>query len=492
MTATDDLVEAIRGGPKGPHLAAFFDFDGTIIEGYSARALYARRLRSFEVGPDELLRIALAATRGPLDEDGFTALMETGIRGWTGRTEEELFALGEELFATEIAGSLFHGAWQLVQAHLGQGHTVVIATSATRLQVRPMARELGVEHILCTELEQEGGVLTGRVAGRCLWGDGKRAAVVDFAAEHGVDLAASHAYANGDEDPPLLSAVGHPHPVNPDPVLAAEAARRGWPVLEFRRKRGRLDPLPAVRTVAMFGSLLAAAGAGIVTGVLTRDRRYGIDLATTLFGDIAPAIGNIRLDVTGEQHAWSQRPAVFLINHQSTLIDFVVTSHILRRGFTAVAKAEVRQMPVVGKLFDLAGVAFVDRADKARAATALDPAVEMLRAGTSVIIAPEGTRSMTPRLGPFKKGAFHLAAAAGVPIVPIVIRNAGEIMWRNARVAQEGRIEVAVLAPISTEGWTKPDIDEAVVRVRNLYLETLENWPAALPQDALPQDSGGS
>ena len=84
---------------------------------------------------------------------------------------------------------------------------------------------------------------------------------------------------------------------------------------------------------------------------------------------------------------------------------------------------------------------------------------------------------MTPRLGPFKKGAFHLAAAAGVPIVPIVIRNAGEIMWRNARVAQEGRIETAVLAPVPTEGWTKADIDEAVVRVRNLYLDTLEHWP---------------
>ena len=411
--------------------------------------------------------------------------METGIRGWGGRTEEELLALGEELFTKEIGGSLFHSAWRLVRAHLNQGHTVVVATSATRLQVAPMAREMGIEHVLCTELEYEGGVLTGRVAGRTLWGDGKRAAIMAFAAGHGVDLAQSHAYANGDEDGPLLRAVGHPHPVNPEPVLAAEAEQRSWPALEFQRKRGRFDPMPAVRTAAMFGSLFAAAGAGIVTGALTGDRRYAVDLATTLFGDVAPVIGNIRIEVTGEQHAWSHRPAVFLINHQSTLIDFVVTSQLLRRGFTAVAKAEVRQMPLIGKLFDLAGVAFVDRSDSAQARSDLVTAADTLRAGTSVIVAPEGTRSMTPRLGPFKKGAFHLAAQAGVPIVPIVIRNAGEIMWRNANVAQEGRIEVVVLPPIPTVGWTKADIDAAVVRVREDYLETLDNWPGAAP-DPLP------
>lgn len=468
------VVDAVRQGPKGPHIAAFFDFDGTIVDGYSARALYAHRLRSFEVGPDELLRLALASRAGPLDEAGFTDLMETGIRGWTGRTEEELLALGEELYTSEIGGLLFHDAWLLVRAHLSQGHTVVIATSATRLQVQPTARELGIEHVLCTELEQEGGVLTGRVAGRTLWGPGKRAAIEAFAADHGVDLAASHVYANGDEDVPVLAAVGHPHPVNPQPVLAATAAERGWPVLEFARRRGTLDPLPTVRTAAMFGSLFAAAGIGIATGALTRDRRYGVGLATGLFGELAPAVGNIRIDVAGEEHAWSHRPAVFLINHQSTLIDFVVASRVIRHGFTAVAKAEVRSMPVVGTLFDLAGVAFVDRSDRGRAVAALDTAVDMLRAGTSVVMAPEGTRSISPRLGPFKKGAFHLAADAGVPLVPIVIHNAGEIMWRNARVAQEGRIAVTVLPPISTDGWTKADIDTAVVEVRERYAEVLE------------------
>ncbi|MDN5858875.1 MAG: HAD-IB family hydrolase, partial [Pseudonocardia sp.] len=450
---------------------------GTIIDGYSARALYAHRLRGFEVGFAELRQLATAGRGETLDERGFAELMQVGIRGWAGRTEEDLLALGEELFAGEIGGLLFHDAWRLVRAHLNQGHTVVIATSATRLQVQPMAREMGIEHVLCTELEQEGGVLTGRVAGRTLWGGGKRSAVVAFAEAHGVELTSSSAYANGDEDVEFLDAVGLPHAVNPQPLLAAEATRRNWPSLEFGRRRSSFDLLPAARTAAMFGSLFAAAGAGIITGVLAGNRRRGVDLATGVFGEVAPVLGNVEIDVVGEHHAWSHRPAVFMINHQSTLIDFLVTARVLRHGFTAVAKAEVRQMPVVGTLFDLAGVAFVDRANSAGAIAALDPAAEMLRSGTSVIIAPEGTRSMTPRLGPFKKGGFHLAAAAGVPIVPIVIRNAGEIMWRNARTAREGRIEVAILPPIDTAGWTKADIDDAVVRTRARYIETLDDWP---------------
>ena len=98
---------------------------------------------------------------GPLDEAAFKDLMLQGIRGWVGRTDDELMELGEQLFAQEIAGALFHGTWRLVRAHQNKGHTVVIATSATRMQVQPMARELGIDHVLCTELETEHGVITG-------------------------------------------------------------------------------------------------------------------------------------------------------------------------------------------------------------------------------------------------------------------------------------------------------------------------------------------
>jgi putative phosphoserine phosphatase/1-acylglycerol-3-phosphate O-acyltransferase len=302
--------------------------------------------------------------------------------------------------------------------------------------------------------------------------------VRSFLAARDIDLAASHAYANGDEDVPLLDGVGHPHPVNPQPELAQIARAKGWPVLTFASgKTGRFDPAPALRTAAVYGTLFASAGAGIALGTLNGSRRVGVDTTTAMFDALAGPLAAVQIDVIGEEHAWSHRPAVFFINHQSTLVDFLVTTRVIRTGFTAVAKAEVKKMPVIGQLFDMAGVAFLDRANPAKAIEALRPAVHKLREGTSVVIAPEGTRSMTPRIGEFKKGGFHLAMQAGVPIVPIVIRNAGEIMWRNARTMRSGTVQVAVLPPVDSSGWTQEDIAEQALLMRQRYLDTMDIWP---------------
>jgi putative phosphoserine phosphatase/1-acylglycerol-3-phosphate O-acyltransferase len=479
VIAVEELIDRINAGPAGPKVAAFFDFDGTLIQGYSAGALIAHRARNFELGPDEFVRTMRAALGGPLDEEAFKDLMLQGIRGWIGRTDDELLELGEELFAKEIAGALFHGTWRLVRAHQNKGHTVVIATSATRMQVQPMARELGIEHVLCTELETENGVLTGGIAGRPPWGDGKASAVREFVKRQRIPLKNCHAYANGDEDAPFLDAVGCPHPVNPGSALARHAGERGWPVVRLPGKRSQFHPMALARTTGLFGGFAAAVGAGAIAGVLTQDRRGGVDLATSLFGRLGGQLGNIRFKVVGEENT-THRPAVFFINHQSTLIDMLVTTRVVQRGFTVVAKAEVKQVPVLGQLFALADVAFVDRSNTSKAVSALQPAVDRLRGGVSIAMSPEGTRSFSPKVGEFKKGGFHMARDAGVPIVPIVIRNAGEIMWRNAKVAQEGTIEVVVHEPVPTASWTKADLDEWVPRMRRLYVDTLDDWPGTV------------
>src|ERR1700739_2054489 len=159
VAAVEDVIADIKPGPDGPKVAAFLDFDGTLIKGYSANALIAHRARNFELGPDEFVRPRRAASGGPRDESAFKDLMLEGSRGWVGSTDDDLMELGEQLFAQEIAGALFHGTWRLVRAHQNKGHTVVIATSATRMQAQPMARDLAIDHVLCAELEPENGVL---------------------------------------------------------------------------------------------------------------------------------------------------------------------------------------------------------------------------------------------------------------------------------------------------------------------------------------------
>jgi putative phosphoserine phosphatase/1-acylglycerol-3-phosphate O-acyltransferase len=170
---------------------------------------------------------------------------------------------------------------------------------------------------------------------------------------------------------------------------------------------------------------------------------------------------------------------VFVFNHQSAL-DVFVLAEVLRRDFTGVVKQEASRDPLFAPLGYLAQVAYVerDRGTKADARAALAPALERLRDGISIAIAPEGTRSATRRVGAFKKGAFHLAMQAEVPIVPIVIRNAGDLMWRRSMVVRPGTVDVVVHRPIDVSDWNSDELDDRVADVRQLYVDTLADWPA--------------
>jgi len=404
------------------------------------------------------------------------AIGRIGFASLRGRSAGELAAAGERLFTEKIAGTMRPEARDLVHAHLRSGHTVVVASSATRWQIEPVARDLGITHVVCTELEERDGVLTGRSTTGMLWGEPKARAVRAFARTHGIDLERSYAYANGPEDIAFLGSVGRPYALNPHPTLRRAAAEFGWPVLTLREPRS-----PGLR--AYLGTLAGLAGVnvGLATGVgyglLTGDRRLGVNAGIGLSADLALALTGVKLDVVGAENLEKVRPAVFVANHQSTL-DVVVLAALLRHDFTAVAKKEARldpRMAVIGAVLD---PAWIDRSNLASAKESLDGVVRRLRGGVSILILPEGTRMPTPTLGRFKKGAFHIARQAGVPIVPIVLRNTGELAWRRSLFVNPGTVEVAVLDPIPTGNWTVDDLDERIAGVRQRFADTLERWPA--------------
>jgi putative phosphoserine phosphatase/1-acylglycerol-3-phosphate O-acyltransferase len=198
-----------------------------------------------------------------------------------------------------------------------------------------------------------------------------------------------------------------------------------------------------------------------------------VNVAGSIWGDLATSLAGVDLRVEGEEHLWSSRPAVFLFNHQSG-IDALLMVKLMRRDVTGVAKKELRANPIFGPMFRAGGVVFVDRADTKKAIEALRPAVEALRQGLSLVIAPEGTRSATPRLGAFKKGAFHIAMQAGVPIVPVVFRNALDALPKHGIVVRPATVEAVVLPPIDTSEWTREGLDDEIAAVRDLYLQVLE------------------
>jgi putative phosphoserine phosphatase/1-acylglycerol-3-phosphate O-acyltransferase len=469
------LLAEIEAGPEGPEIGAFFDFDGTLIAGYSAEAFALDAIRRRQVDPQLMVRSVLAGLDMQVRGSDVTALMKIAAEAAKGRREEALVELGQRLFRERLAGTVYPEARAIVKAHQRKGHTVALASSATRFQAGPLADDLGIGHILCTKIEVEDGRLTGRIEGPVLWGRNKADAVAAFAADNGVKLAESYGYANGDEDVEFLETVGLPRPLNPASGLARVAAERGWPVHRFE-SRGRPGLVPRVRTVAALGGIATTLGVGVGIGLLNRSRSKALNLVATIGPEVAMGLTGVEINVSGEEHLWSHRPAVFVFNHQSSF-DVIVIARLLRRDFTAVAKAELAHDPIFAPLGALAGVAYVERGDRSQSRAALAPVVEKLRAGISLAIAPEGTRSPTPTLGRFRKGAFHIAVQAGVPVVPVVIRNAGEIMWRASMVARAGTVDVVVLPPVPTEGLGPDDVDELSDRVRRQFVDTLDTWP---------------
>ena len=475
MADIDDLLAAVEAGPQGPTVGAFFDFDGTLIHGYSAALYFRQRLASREMGPQELIGTLIEVFNMQQRGHDVTRLVGVGLGALRGTTLTDLEDMGQQLFRTQISGQMYPDARRLVQAHLRAGHTVALASSATRFQAQAAAEDLGIEHLLVTEIETLDGIVTGQVDGPILWGPGKAEAVVAFAADQGLDLAESYAYGNGGEDVLYLETVGRPRPLNADSTLTrggggarlagAPPAPPAAPHPGQRRPLGRLLRRPGHRGRPQ------AWGWGCSTGTA----RTALKVAAAISSELALAAAGVSLEVEGQEHLWSARPAVFVFNHQSQL-DVVVLAALLRRDFTGVAKKELATDPSFAAMGWLADVAYVDRTDKVAAREALAPALESLESGTSLVIAPEGTRSPTPRVLPFKKGAFHLAMQAQVPMVPVVIRNAGEIMPAHSMLLTPGTVQVRVLAPVSTDDWTVDNLDEQVAMVERLYADTLDDW----------------
>jgi putative phosphoserine phosphatase/1-acylglycerol-3-phosphate O-acyltransferase len=455
---------------RGARIGAFFDLDRTLLEGFSAYPYLGERLARGAMPPREMLANLAAMLDYKLGRAGFSGVVGRTTDPLRGVEESVLEELGEDVFRKHLLGRIFPEAKALVQAHRERGHTLAIISSATRYQIEPVARYLGIAQVLCTRLEVKDGILTGKVIRPTCHGEGKAIAARRLAASEGLDLSASYFYTDAAEDLPLLELVGHPQVLNPDAKLAGLARERGWPVQRFApRSAGARE---AVGTALAYGSMIPAVLAGRAVGLLTGSARSGINLAISSWADFTTLAIGLRLKVRGRQHLWSDRPAVFVFNHQSQA-DAVIVAKLLRQDFTGVAKVEVSRHPIVGPMFRAIQVVFVDRADRKKAVEALAPAVDALRQGTSLAIAPEGTRSQTERLGPFKKGAFHLAMQAGVPVVPIVIHNSLESQSKGAMLFRPATIRVDVLPPVATDDWQASSIDRHVAEVRGMFLRAL-------------------
>jgi putative phosphoserine phosphatase/1-acylglycerol-3-phosphate O-acyltransferase len=469
-------VAEVMASPEGPKVGAFFDLDGTLVAGFTGVILTRERFRNRDMGLGELISMIAVGLNHQFGRIEFEALIGKATDVLRGRPLADLQQIGERLFLEKIEKRIYPEMRDLVQAHRDRGHTVVLSSSALTIQVDPVAQFLGIPNTLSNIFEvDDDGVLTGKVVKPIIWGVGKASAVQKFAAERDIDLADSYFYADGDEDIALMEMVGNPRPTNPGDKMAEVARKRGWPILEFN-SRGRGGLLGRARNLVAASTVLPAAYGAVGWGLLTRNRRRGVNLFTSAFPQLLLGINGVKLNVVGEDNLTQQRPAVFIFNHRNN-VDPVIVGAMVKHDWTGVGKKELQKDPVVGTLGKLVDTVFIDRDDKQAAVASLKEAEELAKKGLSVVIAPEGTRMDTKTVGAFKKGPFRLAMSAGVPIVPIVIRNAESISARDSSTLHPGTVDIVVYPPLSVEDWTLDDLSDRIAQVRQLYIDTLTHWP---------------
>ena len=220
---TDSITREIMAGESGPHIGAFFDLDRTLIKGFSAKHFFQTRVLSGKMTSKEVVAQLAGVMMYASGDGNFAALAAMGAKGVKGVKEKVFIDVGEEVYDKHLADAIYPEARAMVSAHIAKGHTVAIISAATPYQVTPVARDVGIEHIMCTRMAVDKGVFTGEIVEPACWGEGKAHAAKELSKEFKLDLNKSFSYTDSAEDLPLLEIVGHPRPTNPDAKLSGLA-----------------------------------------------------------------------------------------------------------------------------------------------------------------------------------------------------------------------------------------------------------------------------
>jgi HAD superfamily hydrolase (TIGR01490 family) len=217
------------------HIAAFFDFDETLLDTKSGR-LGIQWLRDRRLVPFGYILKVLVANlfyqRRLLSDKRMVEIMLTFYR----KKRLVDFQKGvDDFYKAYLKPHLAPEILSRVQSHKKKGHLLVLISGSVRYLLEPVVKDLEFDHLLCTDLEvDKNGLMTGKPAGLVCVDHNKKKLTIKLAQQLELDLERSYAYGNHHSDLPLLETVGNPHVVEPDSILEKIAHQRSWPILNYR------------------------------------------------------------------------------------------------------------------------------------------------------------------------------------------------------------------------------------------------------------------
>ena len=234
-----------------------------------------------------------------------------------------------------------------------------------------------------------------------------------------------------------------------------------------------LRSIAAYVGVSLYVAITAPVGMALALlfhwkGILYILGRGGVTLGAALAG--------IRTRVEGLDNVPRNQAVVFCANHQSN-VDPPVLFNALHRRLHILFKAELKRLPLLGRAFQVGGFVPIDRASRDQSMAAIEQVAESLRAGNSFLTFPEGTRSKTGALLPFKRGPFLMAIKAQVPVVPVAVQGGTASMRKGSRVILPTTVTVRIGAPIPTTGMDLGDRQKLGDLVRDRIDALLKQSP---------------
>ncbi len=255
------------------------------------------------------------------------------------------------------------------------------------------------------------------------------------------------------------------HSENPSTELVDKRDGERGDESNTRRRASLSGRLRYWWSLAVAGALLLVVGPPVILFSWAARRRHWVYPSALWGGRTWLRLSGVHVRVKGREHLDQTRPYVFIANHRSYLDTATIFCYAGRR-IGLIAKKELLRVPVLGYGMGYVNVMAIDRSNSERARETMRAATERLRSGISYAVFAEGTRARPGELLRFKKGGFYMAVEAGVPIVPVAIKNTDALMGKGTGEARPGTIEMVLLPPVETTGLsTDEDIEALIARV---------------------------